>query len=288
MADELQLEEADIEQFVLTRIRREDRDINGYISDLIAFLRRQLYRELRQAGPLESLRSRQALRFLGGLESIVDDGDLQSRIDTLRDLFDLQLSMARQEFQTTTGLSRAPVLSQEAKQFAAIFVGTRTEQVSQQIRSALGRVREGLVNRIISQDSQGLSDAEIIDEAMERIAPAIAGELKTAVAGFNRFVRQEQMKEAGLQYLLYAGPKDERNRLFCAIRARNIYTLDAVNAWDNGQGLPANIYCGGYNCRHELVPLSNELAQKLITERRLPGVNYYDYSHEGSGRGPRL
>lgn len=284
MADELSLDEADIEQFLLTRIKREDRDINGFVSDLIAFLSSQIYRQLRAAGPLSSLTSREALRFFGGLESAIDDAGLPEKLATLKDLFDLQIALAKEEFVRTTGISRPPALSADGRQYVPIFVGTRKEVVRQLVFKALGDVREGLVNRILSGDQQGLSDVEIVDNAVGRISDALAKELKTSVAAFNRFVRQDQMVKTDLQYVLYAGPKDERNRLFCAIRARNVYTLQEVNTWDNGQGLPANIYCGGYNCRHELVPLSDALADKLMKQRGLPGVNYYDYSHRGSGR----
>lgn len=71
---------------------------------------------------------------------------------------------------------------------------------------------------------------------------------------FSRAITSSSLKADDL--VLYVGPKDSKNRPFCAERVGNVYTMEEALSWDNGQGLPAVIYCGGYGCRHFLQPVA--------------------------------
>jgi hypothetical protein len=51
---------------------------------------------------------------------------------------------------------------------------------------------------------------------------------------------------------LYVGPRDGKNRPFCAQWVGKA-VLDP-STMDNGQKLPVEDYCGGYNCRHSWAP----------------------------------
>jgi hypothetical protein len=65
---------------------------------------------------------------------------------------------------------------------------------------------------------------------------------------------------------VYVGPTDAKNRPFCAIwmgredGVRKAVTLEHMATLDNGQGLPVEDYCGGYNCRHSWAPIPRERA----------------------------
>jgi hypothetical protein len=55
---------------------------------------------------------------------------------------------------------------------------------------------------------------------------------------------------------LYAGPKDQKNRTFCASRVNSEFNLDQISKFpeDNGSGLnPFYVAPGGWNCRHKLI-----------------------------------
>jgi hypothetical protein len=57
---------------------------------------------------------------------------------------------------------------------------------------------------------------------------------------------------------VYVGPRDQKNRPFC-----RTWVGKAVvdpRRLDNGQGLPVEDYCGGYNCRHSWAPTPIPLA----------------------------
>jgi hypothetical protein len=52
----------------------------------------------------------------------------------------------------------------------------------------------------------------------------------------------------------YSGPRDERNRPFCAhlmATPKQSYTKEEIDAMDNGTPLPVWTFCGAWSCRHE-------------------------------------
>jgi hypothetical protein len=71
---------------------------------------------------------------------------------------------------------------------------------------------------------------------------------------------------------VYVGPRDQKNRPFCRTWVGKA-VVDPRNL-DNGQKLPVEDYCGGYNCRHSWAPTPIPLA---IDE----GYRIYDV--DGSG-----
>lgn len=61
-------------------------------------------------------------------------------------------------------------------------------------------------------------------------------------------------QEEGIDLLyLYVGPRDAKNRPFCREWVGKAVTNP--DRLDNGQNLPVEDFCGGYNCRHSWAPL---------------------------------
>ena len=83
----------------------------------------------------------------------------------------------------------------------------------------------------------------------------MTAELTTAVAAYQRVMSVWFGLQAGAKRFLYAGPEDSRNRPFCAERVNKSFSIAEIDGWDNQQGIPANVYLGGYGCRHWLVPV---------------------------------
>jgi hypothetical protein len=61
-------------------------------------------------------------------------------------------------------------------------------------------------------------------------------------------------KANNITQYIYVGPNDDRTRPFCREHIGQIKTEAEWNALDNGQINPVFLYCGGYNCRHAIVP----------------------------------
>lgn len=192
-------------------------------------------------------------------------------------------------------------LRREAKQAMAQYLRTRDALAEQRFNSQ-HRATESDVARI---NAMIAPDVERAEQRMERAASKILGrvgklvelaaragrplraivararslasgadkaikaELDTAVAGFDRTARMRGAVDAGVELFRYEGPRTNL-RPFCRDtieRNGGIYTLAEIQRMDNGQGLPVENYCGGYNCRHRWVPI---VQSESTTE---PGAN---------------
>ena len=89
-----------------------------------------------------------------------------------------------------------------------------------------------------------------------------------AVMTFNSEYIQTIAEDLGVEYYLYAGTVISDSRAFCVSRSGRYFTTDQVKAWANLKGWDGRmkgtnsstifIYRGGYNCRHQLWPVSKE------------------------------
>ena len=84
---------------------------------------------------------------------------------------------------------------------------------------------------------------------------------QTGAAAFDRAARLHDAEEAGITRFKYAGPPADRP--FCQVRLKEAaggvtYSIEEMRRLSNGQGLPVELYCGGYNCRHQWLPVVEE------------------------------
>jgi hypothetical protein len=89
-----------------------------------------------------------------------------------------------------------------------------------------------------------------------------------AVMTFNSEYIQTIAEDLDVEYYLYAGTVINDSRAFCVSRSGRYFTTDQVKAWANLKGWDGRmkgtnsstifIYRGGYNCRHQLWPVSQE------------------------------
>lgn len=250
-------------------VRRTDRSIDGYLSELILYLERQLMQEL-SSFPIAGagLTQRETLRVLGGLESIIFTGSLEEKIALVRELFDLQEQLSQATFEAATGrVARA--LSRDTRKELGIFVVSRQEVVRAAITQYIANVREQVVESIVS--NRRLVMSEVLERAGGRVFSDLKVRLQTDLSTYARLGKVERGVRGGYVYFIYAGPRDDRNRPFCAERANNVYHINDIYTWENGQLEPPWVYCGGYNCRHELIP--TEAPDGLPTAGERPAQN---------------
>lgn len=72
-----------------------------------------------------------------------------------------------------------------------------------------------------------------------------------------------QAERAGLEHFMYIGPLDNRTREFCAGLVGRVFTREEIDDLDNGQSGLVFTDGGGWNCRHEWVGVSAELAETI-------------------------
>lgn len=93
-----------------------------------------------------------------------------------------------------------------------------------------------------------------LDEGLARYADTW---VNTAISGFDRVAGSTIALDGGVEYFQYIGPNDKIIRKFCEDHIDQIKTWAEWDAMENEQGSKVTIYCGGYNCRHQLVAVAN-------------------------------
>lgn len=102
---------------------------------------------------------------------------------------------------------------------------------------------------------------------------------RTLFMSLDRSMQTYYAQELKLTYYLYSGTIKNNTRDFCKHRVGRVYTEDEVRSWQNqnwkGKIPGADIFTalGGYNCRHSLNAISEQIAKRLAKTRG--GVNSY-------------
>lgn len=93
--------------------------------------------------------------------------------------------------------------------------------------------------------------------------------------GIERGIAKEYADQLGLNFAIYSGTKMKRTRPFCEANLRKVFSRDQIEDWKNKtwKGKPEGFYnpffdLGGYNCRHHLAWISDELAFELLKKQK--------------------
>lgn len=122
-----------------------------------------------------------------------------------------------------------------------------------------GRTNRRVLEAVESGLSRGVTATEIENQVAHHIRgfKAVASTIvNTATGGFDRINTFHVAREAGIQRFKYDGPPGER--AFCREQmalaaAGKTYTREEMAQLSNGQGLSVDLYCGGFNCRHQWI-----------------------------------
>ena len=134
------------------------------------------------------------------------------------------------------------------------------------------RIGVDLTRRLKGQLEQ-MAISPISTSAAARILSATTdtslGQAKTLVntglASLQRRLHMDvanQLEADGIEVLfLYQGPNDDKTRHFCSRLAGKTLTREQLGSLDNGSGLSVVSSAGGWNCRHDIIPITRGLAR---------------------------
>lgn len=128
-------------------------------------------------------------------------------------------------------------------------------------RLIIRKVDDALRNALVGDPSNW---RDVAREALRPLRTAdhhIETEINTTKAALDNLSRITEVKQTQVKYLKYAGPSGTV-RAFCRQHVGKIYTIEEVEAMVNQFNQPAAYYCGGYNCRHRWVPVTDPEPQK--------------------------
>lgn len=239
-------------------IKATEQEIENFNNSLDLFLRRNLKRLLKElkAGETGAL---EAANLLGGLKSAIEDVGLVEQIGGLNGVYANELDRITSILEKSLG--RNIVYTAADIDALETLITFDIEKTTSTISRYVDDVRSTLMKQVILGEK--IDTAALIDDGADKLKSVLDTEINTSVAGYSRAINQKKAADAGATKFLYAGPYDDRIRPFCEERVGKIFTLEQIQAWDNEQGLPAEIYLGGYNCRHRLIAMSDKMAEEL-------------------------
>lgn len=155
--------------------------------------------------------------------------------------------------------SRAGATSSEVKQLAQ-QARTVADQRLAKVRLKTSDDALRIINTVLERAPQNMDARRITRQALQRLGIArhhARTEVDAARAAIDNIGRLDSARVAGITTFRYNGPT-ANVRSFCAQHVGLVFHLDEIRRMDNGQGLPVEHYCGGYNCRHRWTPFRND------------------------------
>lgn len=93
---------------------------------------------------------------------------------------------------------------------------------------------------------------------------------------YNRALQEAISESANLSWYKYSGSIDKDSRPFCIARVGKYFKKDVIERWaaldwaGKRRGTTAStifIYCAGYNCRHQMIPVSEAMVPKSYLKK---------------------
>lgn len=224
---------------------------------------------------LERLLERDIMRALLSLDTLPGEDSLVRRqAQTSAAVLAQIRRRLEQEGETLVG-----VVGQRAIEAVAAVLGTPPAALSVDVRRELDAIVNGQVADVVAvfkaareemRDAvnRGITSsgslADVVEEVRARLSTTYlraSAAVDAAIMAVGRrsviAAAREVEGELDLVYV-YVGPRDSKNRPFCRQWVGKAVTNPT--RLDNGQGLPVDDYCGGYNCRHSWAPTTVETA----------------------------
>lgn len=256
------------------QIRAQEAEIEAFIARLESVYSRaidQIASDL-DAGEASAV---EAANQLANVQSRLIEAGLDDAISDLEQLYADELRFLREEL--AEARATGGVFSQADSTFLETLIRFDVEMVRGQSEFFGDELRSQLLGSLLIGERPDFSAAK---EAIgSRLANQMKTQLNTLLIGFQRKVGRKKADDLDLQLALYVGPSDKVTRPFCLAalgqarppRGSNIppnrnppiYTKQEIDRFDNGQGVPASVFAGGYNCRHRIRYITENYARSL-------------------------
>jgi len=237
-----------------------DAQVAAFIGTLKGFLGKQL-RKTVLAIKDGKVTGKEAASVLGSLISQLEAAGLDAEVRKLRAAYAFELKQVEDTYRS---LGATKVFSSVDADVVETLIGFDFDKVKAHVVSDVQDLKATLMRSVLVPGEKGLFDA--VETRLGALDTNLTTELQTMVQAFSRTVTAKKAEELGFDLMIYLGPTDKITRPFCRKllnRDPAIYTIAEIKAMSNGQGLPVLEYAGGYNCRHQWRPISEERAKAL-------------------------
>lgn len=193
---------------------------------------------------------------LGEMQARVLSANLDAIIAKYVKSYSAVIDAIKKDYELVTG----KLIDEITNKLIQRYIENDLERVRKRVDAYLTDVKS---NAISSKIMGNAFDANAsIDLIESRLTKALNTEVVTSATAIDNGLTVIAGQAQGFELFVYVGGIIETSRDFCRERDGKIFTIQEINSWDNEQGLPANIYLGGYNCRHHLSPISREIARE--------------------------
>lgn len=199
-----------------------------------------------------------AAQALGGLEVALEELGLDDVLSDIAEVYGEKLRTIQEKFLDNVDID-AP-LNEVDVDVVEQLIQFDLESVKTKVYATTSELKSAVLRAVIVGDPDMM---KVVDTRLDGLGSRLNTELNTGLAGFERAVTLAKADEFGVDLFLYAGGLIKTSREFCIERAGKVFSRDEIESWDNGQGLPTLLYLGGYNCQHDLQPVSPALARQL-------------------------
>lgn len=135
-------------------------------------------------------------------------------------------------------------------------------------------INDAIANRVsIDVFRDNLRDVMVNPEGLGQLERHFNTFSRDLFHGVDRLIGKQYAEDLGLKYAIYGGTAKDNTREFCLERLNRVYTREEIESWNDldwpGKKPNHDIFqcLGGYNCRHQLDWLSNELGKTLYDQQ---------------------
>lgn len=258
----------EIKALTTARIRARESEIDSFLLRL-ALVLGQATREIVRRIEAGSESVIDQIRLLSDFETVLRNAGLDDRLAGIRSVYATELKFILDDFDSF-GIKREGFYSAVDREIVETLITTDLSK----LETTIGRygvdikaqiARSVIAGELVQADS-------LIQTTLPQQLSWAKTELNTGMQAFNRSVTVKKAIDTFGQNpkFIYIGPDDGKTRPFCegvlTQRTPPIYSLSEIESMNNDQISPVIAYGGGYNCRHQWRPVSEDLEKELQNE----------------------
>lgn len=249
---------ADIEA-AEARVQRFLRNFNSFLHSSLGGILKGLYNK--------DVTAKEAVYTLNQLRTELQRAGLGEKLAEVEEIYAKELKAIVKQF-STLGFKNA--FTAADAQFAETLVTYDVSAIKSQVFTSVDQLKSAVMRQVLAGQQPDIP--QMAADEIDSLDSKVETELRTAVSGFNQAVTNAKAKELGIGLWVYLGPEDDLTRDFCQdlLDRGPVFTEAEIEAMPDQQGLPVSVYGGGYNCRHQWRPITEELA-----------ASEYGYAQEG-------
>jgi hypothetical protein len=247
-----------IKKAIKAQDKLRDKNVQLFTTRLRALLDKYIPKVL----DFEGIELDEAASVIGGLQQGLKDAGLNKILKDFREAYGDELSLINSILSPTT---TKKILSTADKEVIESLIDFDSKKVTRLIAPYVDDIGASVYRYAVAGETPDVE--AILAKTGDVLESQVATEIDTLLSGFSRTVTAKKAQEFELDLFLYYGANDKITRDFCqeTLEERDppIYTIDEIKQMDNGQGLDVLTYGGGYNCRHQWIPISEQRAIEL-------------------------